>query len=86
MNHEEIYQKLYILLSARKGGFIYDRQLGSDIFQVDVSQPECIPLIESKARNALSGFPEAEIVGVTAENTDICVSVQIDDEIYEIDI
>ena len=46
----------------------------------------CIPLIESKARNALSGFPEAEIVGVTAENTDICVSVQIDDEIYEIDI
>ena len=85
-NSDYISQKLYILLSAKKGGFIYDRGLGSDIFKAYVSQPDCIPLIEAQARAALTEFPQAEIVGVTAENTGICVSVQLDDEIYEIDI
>ncbi len=83
---EEIYQKLYILLAAQKGGFIYDRRLGSDIYSINISQPDCIPLIEAKARAALTEFPDAEVVGVTAENSNICVSVELDDEIYEIDL
>ena len=29
---KELKQKMYITLSVRKGAFIYDRELGSDVF------------------------------------------------------
>ena len=81
---DEIQQRLYILLSARYGKFIYDRELGSDIFSVDVSQPNFTDRIESCARKALHDMPDAEIVGVEANNGNICIGVEADGEIYEI--
>ncbi len=81
---DEIQQRLYILLSARYGKFIYDRELGSDIFSVDISQPDCTDIIESHARKALSDMPNAEIIGVVADNGNICIGVEADGEIYEI--
>ena len=83
---DEIQQKLYIMLSARHGRFIYDRELGSDIFSVDVSQPDFTDQIESHARKALHDMPNAEIVGVEANNGNICIGVEVDSEIYEITI
>lgn len=83
---DEIQQKLYILLSARHGKFIYDRELGSDIFSVNTSQPDCIDKIESHARKALSDMPDAEIVGVVADNGTVCIGVEVDSRIYEITI
>lgn len=83
---DEIQQKLYILLSARHGKFIYDRELGSDIFSVDVSQPDFTDQIESHARKALSDMPNAEIIGVSADNGNLCIGIEVDSEIYEITI
>lgn len=84
--NDEIQQKLYILLSARHGRFLYDRELGSDIFSVDVSQPDYTDKIEACARKALSDMPDAEIVGVETDNGDICIGVEVNSEIYEITI
>ena len=83
---DEIQQKLYIMLSARHGKFIYDRELGSDIFSADVSQPDFTDKIEAHARKALSDMPNAEIVGVEADNGSICIGVEVDSEIYEITV
>ncbi len=81
---EAVRQQLYILLSARKGAFLYDRALGSDIFQIDLSAPDCIPLIEAKARHALAGLPDTEIAGVTVEEGIITVHVLRNQIIYEV--
>ena len=83
---DEIQQQLYIMLSARHGRFLYDRELGSDIFSVDISQPDFTDKVESHARKALSDMPNAEIVGVEANNGNICIGVEVDSEIYEITI
>ena len=65
---DELKQRLYIALSAKKGGFIYDRELGSDIFAVDLSEPDCINKIEVFASKALSDISNAEVIGVVAES------------------
>ena len=83
---DEIQQKLYIMLSARHGKFIYDRELGSDIFSVDISQPNFTDQIESHARKALHDMPNAEIIGVEADHGNICIGVEVDSEIYEITV
>lgn len=83
---DEIQQQLYILLSAKKGGFIYDRELGSDIFTVDLSALNCLSEIEAKARQALTDFPTAEIVGVSIDNGTISLSIELDNELYEIEL
>ncbi len=83
---DELKQRLYIALSAKKGGFIYDRELGSDIFSVDISEPDCINKIEAFARKALSDISNAEVIGVVAESNSICIGVETDSGIYDITI
>ncbi len=80
--NEEVKQKLYIMLSMKKGSFIYDRELGSGLYKcVDDMQQ-----IEAEARKALSRFPEAEVTGVSAQDGMICVSVMYNGENYDINI
>ena len=83
---DELKQQLYIALSAKKGRFIYDRGLGSDIFLADISEPDCINKIEAFARKALSDISNAEVIGVVAENNSICIGVETDSGIYDITI
>ena len=76
----------YSRRSAKKGRFIYDRGLGSDIFLADISEPDCINKIEAFARKALSDISNAEVIGVVAENNSICIGVETDSGIYDITI
>lgn len=81
-----VQQKLYMLLAGRKGAFIYDRELGSDIFKINPNDTHCIPAIEANARHALQTLPNAEVVGVSVDNEVVSVSVELDGQIYETQI
>lgn len=82
--NDEIRQKVYILLSARLGEFIYDRTLGSDIHNIDISQPEACDEIIAQARKTLCDIPQIEVTGAQINDGQITVSVQIDGEICDI--
>ncbi len=83
---KELKQKMYITLSVRKGAFIYDRELGSDVFETDLNSSNCVEEIEMKARNALSDFPNVEVIGVIVDENVITVSVEYNDEVLEIEL
>ena len=58
---EEKQQQLYIRLSAVKGGFLYDRTLGSALAYLDISRPDAVQQAEALARQALAQEPSAEV-------------------------
>ena len=82
---EELVQRIYVLLSAKKGGFIYNRELGSSIDSVSPEDPQAVPKIEAFARKALESIPEAEVTGAAINDGGITVMVSlsgIDIEIF----
>lgn len=79
----ETEQKIYIILAAHKGKFIYDRELGSEIYKVDISGADPVGEIEAKARDALSGLPWAEVVGVSLADGKITVSVEVEGKVSD---
>ncbi|MBQ9461763.1 MAG: hypothetical protein IJU51_07620 [Clostridia bacterium] len=74
---EELIQRIYVLLSARKGGFIYNRELGSGISEVSPDDPQAVPKIEACARKALESIPEAEVTGAAINDGQITVTVSL---------
>ncbi|MBQ3929287.1 MAG: hypothetical protein II711_04260 [Clostridia bacterium] len=83
---QEIRQQVYIMLSAHKGAFIYDRELGSDIGKVDLSSENCIEEVEACARAALADVEGAEVVGVTIDDGAVWVSVVVQDTVFEVQV
>ena len=81
---DELEQKMYILLSARKGAFIYDRELGSRIYEIDTESPDAVTETEAQARNALAVIPQAEVTGVQINNGAVTVFVNCGGEEFEI--
>lgn len=79
---EEIKQKLYIMLSMKKGNFIYDRELGSELYKVINNEQTA----EAEARKALAGFPEAEVTGASIQNGQIIISVMYKGKNYDIEV
>lgn len=71
---DEIRQRLYIRLSARKGSYVYDRELGSGIAEAYNSGADAAQ-IEAKAREALDSIPQAEVVGVEVTQEGVTVFV-----------
>lgn len=83
-NIDEIKQKIYILLSAKLGEFIYDRTLGSDIHNIDVSKSTACDEIIAQARKTLCDIPQAEVIGAEINDRKVTVSVRIDEAVYDI--
>ncbi len=83
-DRDETAQRLYILLSAKRGGFIYDRELGSDIGLIDPADSDASVRAEAYARRALACMPQAEVTGVCVEQNGITVFVTADGEEYGI--
>lgn len=83
---DEIKQKVYILLSAKLGEFIYDRTLGSDIYKINLSEDTAINKITAQARKALSCVSQAEVIKVKTDNGNIIISVKIYENIYDIEL
>ena len=65
---EELLQRMYILLSAKKGGFIYNRELGSRIGGIIPSDAQAAAKAEAYARKALESVPYAEVTGANIDN------------------
>ena len=83
---EETAQRLYILLSAKRGGFIYGRELGSGIGLVGLTDSDAALRVEAYARQALAGMPSAEVTGAAVANGEVTVFVAVDNEEYNITI
>ena len=75
--NDELKQKIYIILSARLGEFIYDRTLGSEIYRTDISSPTACDEITAKARKALLEIPQAEVTKTEITDGKIIVYVDI---------
>lgn len=80
---EEIKQRLYIMLSARRGGFVYDRELGSELCDASLTDSDNAAAL---ARKALSRMPEAEVTGVDISGDLLCVSVVYEGYLYNINV
>ncbi len=83
---EELKQKIYILLSARLGEFIYDRSLGSEIYSIDKSADDAVDEIISKARHTLADTEYVEVTNASIEDDTVTVSVMIYDNEYDIEL
>ncbi len=83
---DEIKQKIYILLSARLGEFIYDRNLGSKIYNIDLSLPTAKNDIIAQARKTLCSIPEVEVTGAEISGEDVTVQVKIEQQVYNIEL
>ncbi len=77
---EELIQRMYVLLCVRKGRFIYNRELGSRIREVELSDPDAALKIEAYARKALESIPSAEVTGVSIYGGQVTVMVLADGE------
>lgn len=77
---EEIWQKIYILLSSREGEFIYDRNLGSRIHDIDRNSDGYLEKVTAEVRRALKEFPEAEVLDVTLMNGSPYIRVDVNGE------
>lgn len=80
---EEIKQRLYIMLSARLGGFIYDRELGSELPDASLTDSDQVAAL---ARKALCRMPEAEVTGVEISDDSLFISVEYEGNVYDINV
>ena len=83
---EEIQQRLYIRLSAVKGGFLYDPALGSGLATMDMTQPDALLCAEAQARQALAEEIGAEVTGVSWDNQTLTVFVHWDGADYAVPV
>ncbi|MBR2177156.1 MAG: hypothetical protein IJ861_09465 [Clostridia bacterium] len=83
---DEVLQKVYIILSAKKGRFIYDRELGSNLYQIDMEAEDAEEGMESEARNALRDTPFVEVKKAEIRNGKAYIIIEIDDQEYEIPV
>ena len=69
---DDTWQQVYILLSAKSGGFYYDRELG--LAENDRSSAEAL---EAAARRVLRDMPGAEVccADITAQKTSVTVKL-----------
>lgn len=80
---EEICQQIYILLSAKKGAFIYNRELGSRISGSPALSAEQAAAL---AREALRTIPRAEVLSAEFEDGDLTVRVGYGGEVLVINV
>ncbi len=78
---DETAQQLYILLSARRGRFLYDRRLGSRLSE---ETPLTIHQAEALAREALILLPGAEVLSAELSGGELLVRISYEGQHYEI--
>ena len=81
---DELMQRAYILLAAKKGSFVYDRELGSDIYSVSPSDAGAAGTIEEMARDALGAIPGMEVNGVMINEGEVRIFAALEGEESEV--
>ena len=71
------------MLSAHRGEFIYDRELGSGIHLIDKNQENAAGLVEISAREALKEFPFCEVKSAEVSEEKIRVKTEIYGKEYQ---
>lgn len=78
-------EKAYILLAGIKGGFLYDKELGSNIRAMLKTACDAGAL-EAQARKALAMLPELEVREVSLENRNLAVIMNSDEGEFVLNI
>lgn len=65
---EELLQQARIRLQAHRGRFSLDPELGSSLYQLDLSRAD-LQTVEARIREALAPLPEIELSGLS-QNVD----------------
>ena len=81
---EELIQKIYICLSARKGEFIYDRELGGELYKIEISGAGAEKILEAQAREAVKCVPGAEVQEISIDGSMIYALVYTDEGVHNI--
>ena len=79
---ELLKQKLYMMLCGRKGRFLYDRNLGSEICDVDFFDADSIEKVTSKARTAVKAIENAEVTDVEKVQGEFWIYIEVNGEVY----
>ena len=82
----KIILRIYIMLSAHRGEFIYDRELGSEIHLIDKTQENAAELVEISAREALREFPYCEVKSAESYGEKIKIKMEIYGKEYDIEL
>lgn len=79
---DEVKQRIYIRLKAKRGSFLYDRNLGSRLYEL----ADCYDrqMLKSAVKEALDGTNYAEVI--SAENTNNGISVTFERNGKQFDI
>ena len=80
---EEKLRRIYIALSAHRGGFIFDRTLGSDVYRFTA---ENNGQLEAAVREALSEIPEAECSRIIKIQGSLYAVIRLGNETYNVPI
>ena len=78
--NDEILNRVRNNLVAIRGSYIYDRDLGENINDVDREAPDMLRQLTAKAREALDLVPEAEVTEVTYPEGIVKVKVLVGGE------
>lgn len=81
---EEILQKVYISLSAHGECFIYDRDLGGQLYKTDISSENAEKMLYARAKDLTENITGAEICGIEIRNGDTYAVVCIEGKNYDV--
>lgn len=87
---EDICQQVLICITATKGGFIYNKELGVHK-GVDVSTPRGVKRLEAQFRRAVAGVEGAELFVKSAEELSdgskkVQIKLQYDSQIKNLEV
>ncbi len=89
---QEILQRVLITLSVRKGSFIYDVNLGSDLHKLKYTNANLQYKAFLIVKEALSNIPEVKVENVKIdlyndnENMDLTVFLSVNNQLEEVAI
>lgn len=67
---DEIFQRIKLILSTKKGSFIYDRDFGADYIDADFSTERNFKLLNLILNEAVADIEGAAVELLSAETTD----------------
>ena len=89
---EEVLQKVFIILSVKKGSFCYDRNFGSEIYKLKNYEDHLEERAKMLVEQALYNLDYVKVTDVDVENDlendDITLTLHliIDEETYDLEV
>ena len=74
---EDLERRIYIALKVKKGTFLYNRDLGSNLHTLDTSSDEFYEQCKNMTEEALAEFKQIDITDITPVKDEIGFTIVI---------